>query len=180
MEKLIESHNAMATSIIQWADYDTFYGLDYSTRLGKYKDYTFDIRYDYDGDIKIKPENCGMCLCIYFKRARIEGKLGNLIGLTNYSEMYIQNEISKAKNNMEKLLKKHWDVVAKEPKMNFSDAHANITTETAIGFAEWIALKRYSKRYYTHPNKVGKWFSDYEDNGYLTTSELFTIYIEQL
>jgi hypothetical protein len=81
---------------IQWTDSDKFYGLDYSTRLGKFKDFTFDIRYDCDQiNSKVKPEKCGMVLCIYFKGARIEDKLGNLKGLTNYSERYIQNEIAK-------------------------------------------------------------------------------------
>ena len=85
-------------SAIQWTDSDKFYGLDYSTRLGKYKDFTFDIRYDYCGDSKVKPEKCGMTLCIYYKGAKIEDRLGNLKGLTNYSERYIQNEISNRKS----------------------------------------------------------------------------------
>lgn len=86
--------NAMATSIIEWVDYHKFYGLDYSTKLGKFKDYTFDIRYDYCGDSKVKPEKCGLALTIYFKNKQIESKLGNMTGLINYSERYIQNEIS--------------------------------------------------------------------------------------
>lgn len=93
---------AMTKSIIEWVDYDKFYGLDYSTKLGKFKDYTFDIRYDYCGDSKVKPEKCGLALTIFFKGKRIEDKLGNLKGLVHYSEMYIQNEISNWKSALAK------------------------------------------------------------------------------
>jgi len=84
----------MSTSIIEWVEHDKFYGLDYSTKLGKFKNYTFDIRYDYCGDSKVKPEKCGLSLTVYFKGKQIESKLGNLKGLVKYSEIYIQNEIS--------------------------------------------------------------------------------------
>ncbi len=39
-------------------------------------------------------------------------------------------------------------------------------------FADWQAEKGYTKRMYTHPDKVGKWFSETQDTGYLTTKEL--------
>ena len=80
---------------------------------------------------------------------------------------------------MEKLLKKHWEITAKEPKLNFSDAHANLTTDIAIGFNNWVYINRYRKSdvrgnehlWYDTKNNYAK---------YLTEHELFTIYIEQL
>ncbi len=39
-------------------------------------------------------------------------------------------------------------------------------------FADWVAEKGYSKRKYTHPSKVGKWYSEVQETGYLTTKEL--------
>lgn len=79
---------------INWIDQDKFFGLDYSSKKGTFKDYTFDIRYDYCGDAKLKPE-CGLALCIYFKKKRIESKLGNMKGLVSYSEKYLKEELLK-------------------------------------------------------------------------------------
>jgi hypothetical protein len=79
---------------IDWIEQDKLFGLDYSSKKGTYKDFTFDIRYDYCGDSKIKPD-CGCCLLIYFKNVRIENKFGNIKSLTNYSEEYLKETISK-------------------------------------------------------------------------------------
>ena len=75
---------------IIWEDFD-WYGLDYTTKLGKYQDFVFDIRYDCD-TIKgrIKPNSKGCCLDIYFRNARIESKLGNMKGLITFSENYLK------------------------------------------------------------------------------------------
>ena len=45
-----------------------------------------------------------------------------------------------------------------------------------IDFANWIQEKEYSKRKHTHPNKIGKWFSNYTDSGFLSDDELFAEY----
>lgn len=45
-----------------------------------------------------------------------------------------------------------------------------------IDLANWIQEKEYSKRKHTHPNKVGKWFSNYTDSGFLTDDELLSEY----
>lgn len=80
---------------INWTEQSEFFGLNYSTKRGEYLDYTFDIRYDYDGDIKTKPD-CGLCLTIYFKGAQIErGIFGNLEYLTLFSETYLKREIAR-------------------------------------------------------------------------------------
>lgn len=57
--------------LINWIEQDKFFGLDFSTKKGKFKDYEFDIRYDYDGKPNIKPENCGLCLVIYKNRSKV-------------------------------------------------------------------------------------------------------------
>ncbi len=51
-------------SRIEWAQQNINFGLDYSTKTGKWEDYHFDIRYDYDGDPKEKPQNSGLHLFI--------------------------------------------------------------------------------------------------------------------
>lgn len=45
-----------------------------------------------------------------------------------------------------------------------------------IDLANWIQEKEYSKKKHTHPNKVGKWFSNYTDSGFLTDDELLSEY----
>jgi hypothetical protein len=47
---------------IIWTEQSNFFGLDYSSKKGVFHDYEFDIRYDYEGDPKVKPENCGLYL----------------------------------------------------------------------------------------------------------------------
>jgi hypothetical protein len=49
---------------IIWTEQSNFFGLDYSSKKGVFHDYEFDIRYDYEGDPKVKPENCGLYLTI--------------------------------------------------------------------------------------------------------------------
>lgn len=84
----------MKANII-WIEQSEFFGLDYSTKIGEYLDYIFDIRYDYDGDSKTKPD-CGLCLNIYFKGAQIErGIFGNLEYLTLFAETYLKREIAR-------------------------------------------------------------------------------------
>jgi hypothetical protein len=83
--------------MIEWTEQNNLYGLDYSTKKGTYKDFTFDIRYDYCGDSKIKP-NCGCCLVIYFKNAKIDSTFGKVNGLTSYSERYLDDFLLKYGN----------------------------------------------------------------------------------
>ena len=40
---------------IVWTEQNEFFGLDYSSKKGIFHDYEFDIRYDYEGNPKIKP-----------------------------------------------------------------------------------------------------------------------------
>lgn len=54
--------------MITWQEENkVFFGLDYSTLKGSWNDFNFDIRYDYDGNYKEKPIDCGLWLTIYFK-----------------------------------------------------------------------------------------------------------------
>lgn len=81
------------TPVIEWVESSSgYYGLNYSAKKGTYKNYTFDIRYDYDGNPKIKPE-CDCSLVIYFKNAKMDSKYGSIKKLTEDSEKYLLNEI---------------------------------------------------------------------------------------
>jgi len=51
-------------SKIEWKEQNLNFGLDYSTKTGKWEDYHFDIRYDYEGNPKEKPEKCILHLCV--------------------------------------------------------------------------------------------------------------------
>lgn len=55
---------------------------------------------------------------------------------------------------------------------------ANITAEVAVGFAEWISNSNWEKKMFTHPKKVGQYYS-YEF-GYKTIQELFNLYLTTL
>lgn len=55
-------------------------------------------------------------------------------------------------------------------------SHKNPKSNDYTDFANWIQEKEYSKRKHTHPNKVGKWFSNYTDSGFLSDDELFSEY----
>lgn len=46
----------------------------------------------------------------------------------------------------------------------------------SIKFALWISKNEYSKRKYTHPNHIGKWFSIIQDTGYLSDEGLYEQY----
>ncbi len=84
--------------MIDWKEQNEFYGLDYSSKTGVYKDFTFEIRYDYDGDPKSKPD-CGCCLHIYFKNHYIEDtKFGDMDFLTKQAEVYLENFLSTYSN----------------------------------------------------------------------------------
>jgi hypothetical protein len=43
-------------------------------------------------------------------------------------------------------------------------------------FADWVSEKGYRKRTHTHPSKVGKWYSEIQDTGYLSTQELVKLF----
>lgn len=86
-----------STKTIRWTEQNVLFGLDYSSKKGEYKDFTFDIRYDYDGDSKVNVD-CGCCLDIYFKSARIDFAFGKTIEeLTNHSESYLESFLKKYK-----------------------------------------------------------------------------------
>jgi len=53
----------------------------------------------------------------------------------------------------------------------------DLVSNRCTEFAAWIQEKQYNKKMITHPNNVGKWYSDYEDNGYLTDKELFNVFL---
>jgi len=83
---------------ILWVEQDNFFGLNSSSKQGIFFDYNFDIRYDYDGDPKQKPEKCGFNLTIHKSGIKIESKLGNSISfLVRYSEKYLESEKEKFK-----------------------------------------------------------------------------------
>lgn len=82
---------------ITWTEQNILFGLDYSSKKGIYKDFSFDIRYDYDGiDPKIKPNHCECNLTIKFKGAQIYDRFGiNIDDLTEASELYLQAFLEK-------------------------------------------------------------------------------------
>ena len=68
-------------------------------KKGKFHDYDFDIRYDYDGDPRIKPENCGLYLTVYKNNGRVASKFGsNIEQLVKFSENYLLKEKEKFLN----------------------------------------------------------------------------------
>lgn len=84
---------------IIWTEQNSLFGLDYSSKKGKFHDYDFDIRYDYEGDPKIKPENCELCLTIYKGKGRIISRFGSTIEeLVRFSEYYLLKEKEKFLN----------------------------------------------------------------------------------
>ena len=81
---------------IVWKEQDEKFGLDYSSKKGKFHDYEFDIRYDYDGDPRIKPENCTLFLCVFKANTRIGSTFGvSIKALTTNAEMYLERERQK-------------------------------------------------------------------------------------
>ena len=86
-------------NLITWTEQNEFFGLDYSSKKGKFHDYEFDIRYDYDGDPKIKPENCGLHLTIFKNKNKVDSILGFKIDvLVMFSENYLLKEKEKFLN----------------------------------------------------------------------------------
>ena len=84
---------------IDWVEQSSFFGLDHSSKKGKFHDYDFDIRYDYDGDPRIKPENCGLYLTVYKNNGRVASKFGsNIEQLVKFSENYLLKEKEKFLN----------------------------------------------------------------------------------
>ena len=78
---------------IIWTEQSSLFGLDHSSKKGKFQDYDFDIRYDYDGDPRIKPENCGLYLTIFKRKGRIISRFGSTIEeLVKFSEHYLLKE----------------------------------------------------------------------------------------
>lgn len=78
---------------IIWTEQNNFFGIDYSSKKGKFHDYDFDIRYDYDGQPKVKPENCGLYLTIFKNNSKIASKFGyTKEALVKFSEHYLLKE----------------------------------------------------------------------------------------
>ncbi len=78
---------------IKWTGQNKLFGLDYSTKIGSFHDYIFDIRYDYDGlEENINPE-CGLVLHISKEGKIFKSILANNINqLIRYSENYLKQE----------------------------------------------------------------------------------------
>jgi hypothetical protein len=84
---------------IIWTEQNKLFGLDYPTMKGKFHDYVFDIRFDYDGDPNLEPENCGYLLTISKNGIKLESKLGSsIVQLLRYCKNYLQEEKAKFKN----------------------------------------------------------------------------------
>ena len=81
---------------IIWKEQGNFFGLDYSSKNGKFHDYEFDIRYDYDGDPKIEPEKCGLHLTVWKNKGKVASKFGFTIEvLVMFSQNYLLEEQKK-------------------------------------------------------------------------------------
>ena len=86
-------------NLIIWTEQNENFGLDYSSKKGKFYDYEFDIRYDYDGDPKIKPEDCGLHLTVFKNNNKVDSKFGFTIeSLVKFSENYLLKEKEKFLN----------------------------------------------------------------------------------
>lgn len=78
---------------IEWREQNTKFGLDYSTKTGKWEDYTFDIRYDYDGNPDEKPSKCSLHVTIMKKDKIIERERSYIIeDLVTFSNIYMLDE----------------------------------------------------------------------------------------
>lgn len=87
--KTLELIKKTELNFIKWNDFEV-YGLDYSTAIGTFGNWKFDIRCDCDTiNNKIKPDKCNFCLTIYFKDARITDTFGSVETLKKYSEKYL-------------------------------------------------------------------------------------------
>lgn len=88
---------------IEWKEQYEFYGLDFSTKTGKWHDYRFDIRYDYVGECGVQPsDNCGIILSVFkgFKsEIPIYEKHGySIVDLTEHAHTYLISEQEKFRN----------------------------------------------------------------------------------
>jgi len=78
---------------------------------------------------------------------------------------------------MEKLIARHFIINLREEPYNAGESNANITAETAIGFAEWL-LSNYNT---SEEGMSLCWVNaDVDIRTKHDTDELFTIYINQL
>jgi hypothetical protein len=81
---------------IIWTEQNQLFGLDYSSKKGTFHDYEFDIRYDCDGECKVKPENCGLYLTVFKNKNKVASKFGFTIeALVKFSENYLLEEQKK-------------------------------------------------------------------------------------
>ena len=48
----------------------------------------------------------------------------------------------------------------------------------SIDFYLWVEKNEFRKLKHTHPNKIGKWFSNISEKGFLTDEELWAHYLE--
>ena len=84
---------------IEWKEQHTNFGLDYSTKTGKWEDWRFDIRYDYDGNPKEKPEKCVLWLTIYKSFSKVYSLMGyDIDELVMQAEVYMLEEKRKFLN----------------------------------------------------------------------------------
>lgn len=86
-------NTSIAKTKIEWREQNTKFGLDYSTKTGKWEDYTFDIRYDYDGNPDKKPSKCSLHVTIMKKDKIIERERSYIIeDLVTFSNIYMLDE----------------------------------------------------------------------------------------
>lgn len=79
---------------IAWIGQDNFYGLDHVSKSGRFKDFVFQIHYDYDGNPREKP-NCGLWLTVLFKQNRLKMISGKSISkLMESAEEYLSEFIA--------------------------------------------------------------------------------------
>lgn len=87
-------------NLIDWIfEQDKLYGIDYSSKLGKFGDFKFDIRYDYCGEPTKKPSyGCGLNLTVSFCAKNIKSFSGSSVDiLVKESELFIYNFLDKHK-----------------------------------------------------------------------------------
>ncbi len=88
---------------ITWTGQDKYFGLNYSTKRGKFLDFEFDIRYDCDlKDSTVNPsEDVGLWITIHFMNKKIDGTHGRTVNaLVQYSERYIDEFLQKYKSTL--------------------------------------------------------------------------------
>ena len=78
--------------LIYWTEQRTHFGLNHPTRTGTYEDFKFDIRYDYDGDPLVKPDenSCKASLIIYFMGAKIYRSGGSVDECTIHAKNFLR------------------------------------------------------------------------------------------